>query len=410
MTQPDPPFPSDLVTEFFNMTKEAWSPECFRRWAGIAMVGAAAERRVFVKTGDVTTFLNLYTFFVAPPGTGKKIIDKVKELMDGALQPGTSEAAFHIGADSLTIASLVDALQGATASRVTRQGTTYTYHSLFLSSEEFAVFMPSYDPGVVGKLNDFYENKPSYREERRGFKKEPIEIKYPQLNWLAGIQPALMAATFPDEFWSTGIGRRAIMIYNADRKFRDPFIRLPNLEAMETDVKRKLGEISQYMGQINWEPEAEEFFKDWCKNGCQPEPTHSRLVAYNQNRIMNGIKLAGISSISRGNSFKITLQDIHRALEWMFEIEKIMPDIFRAMIGKNDWQIVEELQDFALSHAKRFKEEPMQERLLIQFLAQRLPNEKIRGVLEMALRSGVVENLPGTTIWRPGAKMARRAE
>ncbi len=373
------------------------------------MVSAACERRLWGRTGDVTTYLNLYTFLVAPPGTGKKIIDTAKGLLMETVQPGSVIPAFRVGADSLTMASLVDAVKDAGNSRMGKTGQSYTYHSLFLGSEEFAVFMPAYDPSVVGKLNDFYENKILYREERRGMK-EKIEIKYPQLNWLAGIQPALMAATFPTEFWDTGIGRRAIMVYSAEKKFRNPFTRMPDMARTEHEIKQKLGKVSMMMGQINWEEDAEKFFESWCVSGCQPEPKHSKLVAYNQNRMMNAIKLAGISSVSRGDSYVINMTDIKRALEWMFEVEDKMPDIFRAMIGKNDWQIIEELHDFMLRTAARFKDEPIQEQALVRFLAERLPNEKVPGVLQLAQRSGVIVNVEGTTIYRPGAKAMRRPE
>ena len=41
----------DVVTDFVAWTSDDWSPEIFRRWTGIAMVAAALERRVWVKTG-----------------------------------------------------------------------------------------------------------------------------------------------------------------------------------------------------------------------------------------------------------------------------------------------------------------------------------------------------------------------
>lgn len=400
----------DVITDFFRLTEDEWSPEGFRRWSAIALVAAAAERRVWVKTGKLVTFLNLYTLLVAPPGTGKGIINVARRIMGEALEPGTSSQAFHIAPDSMTKAAFVDSLAEAKQTRLTPRGETYEYHSILLATEEFATFMPSYDGEMLGVLNNLWNNGVDFRENRRHGPKPKIAIGYPVVNWLAGIQPALMAM-FPPEFWSTGLGRRTIMIYSAERKIRSPFAMGGDHSSLEQKVVTSLGELSTIQGEIGWEPDAEEFLHSWCLAGAPPEPTHGKLSGYITSRIMHMIKLSGISVLSRGAKPRmITILDVKRALEWLLTVEKVMPDIFRAMIGRNDWEIIEELHDFVISHERRFKDEPLKDGLIARFLGERLPSEKIRAVFDLAEKSGVVVRLAGTTLFRAGAKVLRRPE
>ena len=127
----------DIVTDFVTWTSDDWSPEIFRRWAGIAMVAAALERRVWVDTGARTTFPNLYTFLVGAPGQGKSIIEKVKRLIVRTTLPGTKEAAFHVAPDNMTPAALIDDLTAAKKTHYGPKGQNYDYSALFVPAEEF---------------------------------------------------------------------------------------------------------------------------------------------------------------------------------------------------------------------------------------------------------------------------------
>ncbi len=134
---PDPRddyLPDDFVSDFFAYTADVHSPELFRRWTAITMIGAALERRVWVRTGPYATFPNMFTLLVAPPGTGKKVIEKASELLGETMRPDTKIKAFHVAPQSITKAALIDTLKDAKQQTLTPMGTTFVYHALFIGA------------------------------------------------------------------------------------------------------------------------------------------------------------------------------------------------------------------------------------------------------------------------------------
>lgn len=396
----------DFISDFFQYTADESSPEIFRRWCGIALVAGALERRVFIKTGPYITFPNLYVLLVAPPGTGKFILNKVRELWSEALEPGTKTQAFKVAPDSMTKAALVDALGKAKQTRILRNGSTLIYHSLLVAAEEFSVLLPTYDMEYIGTLNAIWNNPSMPFQENRRTGNRETKIEFPQLNIIGGVQPSFLGNVFPEEVWTTGLSRRMIMVYSSEKKIRDPFLVSVDQEAMKKVLLKRLGEMSNLQGPVLWAPEAEIIMRDWVMGGEDPVPTHSKLQAYVTNRRMNIMKLAGISAVSRGESLLISEIDVVRAKRWLFDAEKVMPDIFRAMMGKSDWQVVEELHYFIMGVWGKGRHEPVDGGLISQFVGQRVPVDKVERIIQLAMRSNVIaETLPGSNRWKPLPKM-----
>jgi hypothetical protein len=99
----------------------------------------------------------------------------------------------------------------------------------------------------------------------------------------------------------------------------------------------------------------------------------------------------------------IDLLDVRRAQAWMFDAERLMPDIFRAMQGRSDQSIIEELHIY-VSNVWRVNQRPIHESLLVKFLSDRAPSEKVKHLLEIAERGGQVSRQAGTDMYLPKAK------
>ena len=67
---------NNWVEAFEDLTAFTGSPLRFRRWAGIACIAGALERRVWVHTKGSDLYPNIYTFLVGPPGVGKSAVLK----------------------------------------------------------------------------------------------------------------------------------------------------------------------------------------------------------------------------------------------------------------------------------------------------------------------------------------------
>lgn len=406
----------DFISKCFNYlssTADRRSPEIFRRWAAIALCAGALERRVWVRTGEMTTFCNLYTLLVAPPGTGKSIIETVRELWAAAVVPKSVAPAFNVAPDSMTHASLVDDLSTATRTRLLPTGKSYVSASMLVAAEEFSVLMPAYDMLYIGKLNRIYGNPPLHKETRRFGVKE-VNITNPQLNILGGVQPVFLSNVFPDEVWQTGLARRIMMIYSAERKPTDPFAIYEGLPTQRQEILDALGLLSDAYGPVGWSDGAAKIFREWVLAGEPPVPEHSKLVGYKTNRAQNVIKLAGISAVSRdieAKTFTIEAVDCKRAMEWLFEAERYMPDVFRAMLGRSDHAVLEELYIYVMSVFERNGRQAFAGKYIYQFLSERAPADKINNLVGLAIRNQMIDCTDQVNdLWIPKPKYFQATE
>lgn len=396
----------DIVGDFLAMTAGASSPALFRKWAGISLVAGACERRVWLRMGQKTTFPNLYTLLVAPPGVGKYIIEIVRDLWASTLEPGTKAPAFKVAPDSMTKASLIDALAKASnGTLLPGAPAALTYHSLLIAAEEFSVLLPQYDLEYIGTLNAIWNNKPLHEETRRTGAVRSVKIEFPQLNMLGGVQPGWLASVFPEEAWSTGLASRMLMIYASDRikigLFDDP----GDAEEVRSQILLSLGRVSQLYGQAHWTKAAADLAIDWHNKDGAPRPEHSKLAYYANRRTEQHMpKLALVSAISRSGTLLLDRLDVERAIEWLTQAESVMPDIFRAMVGKSDSAIIEELHVAVTSAWAKNHAAPVSNSFIWKFLHERVPGDKIQRIIEAAEKSNVIARVGGTDNWVPRPK------
>lgn len=385
-----------------SFTEGMLSPELFRKWAGIAAVAGALERRVWVKMGRFITFPNLYTMLVAPPGVGKYVIEEVRALWTLTVETGTKTPAFKVAPDSVTKASLMDELVKSKSTRLTPEGPPLTYHSLLLSAEEFGVLLPAYDQEFIVTLNSIYNNKPLHRETRRTGSVREVTIELPQLNILAGVQPGWLASTFPEVAWSTGLTSRMIMVYASETPLQDLFADPGDQGEQRSTLLRRMSHFASLQGLMRWTPEAAAKVAEWHLAGGPPVPSHSKLEHYRRRRTSLHVpKLAMVSAASRTGRLVIDLVDVERAIAWLLEAEVLMPDIFRAMIGKSDKEILEELHFFATAEWNRTGRKPLHDRAIIGFLSHRVPSDKIEKILAIADRANILVRVAGSDQYLP---------
>lgn len=398
----------DLITDFMHMTSTDDTPELYRKWSAISLVAGALERRVWAQTGYRAgkpryTYPNLFVFLVGAPGVGKYIIESVQELwIDAKASDGP---AFHVAPSNLTKASLVDALLKAERTTL-KASPVFQYHSLLVAAEEFGVFLPTHDTNFISVLNKIYNCPDRYSETRRHGPAQEVFIENPVLNIIAGVQPSWLATVFPEEAWGMGLTSRIMMVYGAAGAPQNPFT-----EGREQAVERlrlvhHLTELSYLYGEIKWTAEAvDKIVYWWVNEGGSPRPAHSKLEHYCNRRILHAQKLAMISSVSRTLKVsKIEAYDVERAIIWLIEAEKLMPDVFRAMVGRSDHQIIEELYNHLVTLYAMSKNSPIHGSKLVAFLIQRVPSDKIRSIMDTSEQSGLMERVGGTDTYRPKSK------
>lgn len=397
---------SDFIDSFMELTTDALSPEIFRRWSAISMLGGALERRVWIKNGSKIAFPNLYVLLVAPPGVGKYIIEDVRELWSATCQPGTKIPAFHVAPDSMTKAALVDRLAKSTTTFLGTGSVPLKYNSLLVAAEEFSILLPAYDLEYIGTLNGIFNNKSEHVEERRHGPSRELRIVNPQLNILGGAQPAWLQNLFPEEAWSTGLGRRLIMIYASETPHRSLFHESDIDPELKPQILSRLSQTASLYGQMKWTEDAMKRIDLWHLGGAQPVPNHPKLSSYNKSRSLFALKLSLISSVSRSSELIIRDVDVDRALGWLLDAERLMPDIFRAMLGKSDRDVIRELhlvmwgkwtENQRLVGRPNIKGEFMR-----QFLIERVPHEKVASIIKASEDAKIIDRIGGTEDdWKP---------
>ena len=386
------------------------SPLIFRKWAAICLVGGACERRVWTQTGPFINYLNNFVLLVAAPGIGKYIVSQVRNLWAETLEPGGTNKAFSVAPDSRSKASLMDTLAKSKKVFLPPKGSPIEYSSLLIAAEEFSVLMPGADTEYAGALNSIWNNNDYYEETRRASVVKELFIDFPQLNMLGGIQPQYLSIIAPDETWNTGLARRMIMVYSAEQTKvnlrRDYSFRVP----LRQQLLFQLGQISRLYGELNWSPEAFDKFDLWFSSeDLPPRPSHSKLEGYCNSRGQFIMKLVGISAISRGSS-EIDVEDIDRAWSWLFEAEAMMPDIFRAQLGKSEAGVTEEMclamHKFMAEHRKSVPGE-----LMAKFLVSRVPSYKVKSIIENAHAAGIIKLVDESlNLWQVEPKYSKMVE
>lgn len=380
------------------MTSTDTSPEMYKKWAAISMVAASLERRVWVETGSAVgearlAYPNMYILLVGVPGVGKYIVEGIRRLWREIKTPGGKEPALKIAPNSVTKASLIDELVKAERLKIPEKGAPLEFHSLIVAAEEFGVFLSSYDPAFVSTLNDIYNCSDAFTERRRTGSSKESNITLPVLNILAGVQPGWLATMFPEEAWSLGLTSRMIMIYGAPGEPTSQFVQVQDHRITRGKIIEALSNLSEMYGPLKWDPEAKQRIDSWQMDRGPDMPTHSKLVSYLPRRFLHAVKLSMVSSVSRTQRLGyIELVDVNRAIAWLTEAEKVMPDIFRSMLGRSDHEVIEEMYRHLVELYGMSGKKPIHQKRLYMFLSQRVPHEKVDGLLDLAQKLNMIES------------------
>lgn len=351
------------------------------------MVAGALERRVWTKIGPEILYPNLWILLVGPPGVGKgQSIFPIEKLLWATQNIGMAP-------DNVNHASLFDAMLAHKRVALVNNITPIEYHSLYVPAKEFGVFFPDYDRMYMQILNNIFDNPPQISVQRVHRGKDELVVTRPMLNILGGTTPSFLAETLPESAWSGGFTARFMMIYCHAGPEHELFQDNVEDQIQEKQLVAQLTKLSNLVGHMVWEPQAAESLKLWYRDKTKEVPTHARLEHYLNRRHMTLAKLAVICGISRTGELVIMQQDFDRALGLLLEAEAKIPDIFRAMVGRSDVMVVQELhlqmyQLYANQPAGKRKSIPAS--MLWRFLGMRMPSEKIQSIVDLALRSDII--------------------
>lgn len=372
------------IEGFMQYTEHLPSPEIYRRWSAVSAISSALERKVWVSPLGPPLYPNTYIILVGPPGVGKSVVtSQVQYLLrevDG----------LHLASSSLTKAALIDELKEAarTIVRLNENPPTYEFHYLSILANELGVLIPAYENEFMSALTDVWDGH-GYSERRRS---KDIKISMPaaQFNILAGTTPSYLSSTLPPGAWDQGFLSRTTIVFSGETNIKPLFQKeVVNGTAFDKLVK-DLSAISMMFGKMLFTETAAELISNWHMEGGPPKPDHPKLASYCTRRTSHLCKLCMIMSAAESDELLITEEHFIQALDLMVETEAYIPEVFKAMNQGGDKQAMEDCFYFASKIWMKNKK-PVPVRLLIEFLAARVPSYAVLKILEVMEKAGLLQ-------------------
>lgn len=343
---------------------------------------------------------NMFVLLVAPPGVGKT------QAIRPAIDLWRKTKSLKVSPDDVTKAALIDAVARSTQTKIYSASEMVMYHSLCIGADEFGVLIPSHDLSFMSSMNKLYDNVDLFEESRRG-REGDLKIENPQVNLLAGTQPDFLANLLPPEAWGMGFMSRIIMIYQG--KSPKPKLFGKKLRLETADLLTDLKVVCELHGECGFTPEAEEAIVHWYEKGLQPEPQHTKLKHYLPRRILNTLKLCIISSVARGNSLMVEVEDFERARDWLLEAEALMPDVFKDMGGGNDGQLIQDLHYYLWDIYSKNGQKAISLQRINTFLMGRTPAYNAENILKLCISTKIIISA-GLDMYTPGDRNNLRDE
>jgi len=379
----------DWIDAFIEDT-EPLSGLSFRTWTAISIIGAALERRAYTYTWKGILYPNLYTFLAGGPGSGKSI------MVNQARNFFLKLKGFHLGPDSPTRRSLLDKLQSSIRNVGPINGFDVSlYTAMYLASTELGVLISKYDTGTLSDLSDLYDCRDKYTAPRAST--TDVEIEKPTLNILGAVTHDFIGELFPDLAWGQGFTSRIIFVYGIKHAPANPnrFARpkMNYTKALNTD----LAKVSELGGEFIWTDDAQDAFQAWASVGMPPIPTYERLKYYLERREVHFWKLSMISAVSRTGKLTVETEDVERAKQWLIDAELTMPDVFRAIAQKSNYQLIRDLhQHFYAIYTSLVekKRQPIPEENIKDWLAKRVTSNQVQNIFDTAVDAGYLSKSP----------------
>jgi len=385
------------IDGFIEFTEGLDLPPNLRLWTGISTLAGLLERRVWTATKRGQVFPNFFVLLVTPPGIGKSLV------LRPAQRILRETKTIFVAPDNMTKASLMDELQEASRNILTPEGLL-EYHSLAIVAPEFGVFCPAHDMEFLSVLCKLYDCDDAHRESRRGMKGEQVDISNPHINLIAGTQPDYLSQFLPEVAWGQGYMARTIIVYSEVITDNDLFTTNAFPNSTKAALASDAQDILKMIGHMEWSEDAKDVIRDWQRRGQAPVPEHFKLKHYNTRRMLNVLKLSVVSSAARSNEMTIEAVDAERAITWLTTNERGMRDIFSAMRGNSDYNVLQELQMYVVAENLRHGGKDIPETFLVNFLSGRTTGMNVLRLLELAERSGLITRVvtSGGNKYRPG--------
>lgn len=321
----------DWLDGFMLLTEESEPPILFRKWAAIATVASALQRKVRVDIGISLCFYpNFYIVLVGPSATGKGT------AMKYAYDIIEQVPSIRLSAQATSLQALIRRMKETNLTDIDMETGDQIYHSsLTVFSNEFTVFLGYHNRELIAALCDWYDcqNKWVYDTIKHG--KQMIVGVW--TNILAGTTPDSIQESLPSAAIGAGLTSRIIFV---NEEKRGKLVIFPSTTQKEIDLQQHLihdlEQIALLSGSFHFTQDAMSFYSNWCHEAeLNPPFQDKKFDGYCGRRRKHLLSLAMVCSASRSDSLVLKEDDLERSAQLLEEVENRMGLVFRGM-GKSD--------------------------------------------------------------------------
>lgn len=331
-----------LLDAYMEYTSPITIPPAYHTWSLIAGVSALLERRVWINHGfEQMIYPNMYVILNGWAGSGKssaiRVVADIIKRMNKRVANGNKGICFAPNQCTPAAFMKLGFPEAEKEYNLPTFGPT-RQSPMFSAASEFAAFVKDLGDGAsfASDLMEYYDC-PEGDYTKATIKHGIDPIKSPSLVILGGTVPTFLRSYLPKEEARDGLASRTIFVTELEHRKRERRYGKQDLLLKEF-VDREFERIYRMQGEIVETPGAKDHLDCWHNSIHEPERLghigSSIIASYMSRRPLHVEKLAMIMCVCRGSDYKISAEDVKRAVTLLSAVE---PGLFRC-IGMRDIQ------------------------------------------------------------------------
>jgi hypothetical protein len=310
-------------------------PRNYAIWAGVGLLAATMNRRIYVRQGDLKHHGNMYICLVGEQG-GKKSTAKdfVRDWYVSTFPD------MPVGASVQSREDIIKYLASDESTRAFKNedDVLIEYHPYVFFINELKNFLSFNPSGMVDFLTDIYD-RPYF--DARTLKRGAEPIINPSITILACETPTWIVDKLKTNIISGGFSRRMVYVYEIETpeiavQIAKPRPKVtPEARKAEKRIKDHLAVIGGISGEFRWTPEGEKFFDEWYMHNRKTLPEDPVVRGYRRTKDGLLLKTAMLTAMAYPVPKMLLTGDLfEEALAMLDAIEVNMPKLSVAA-GRN---------------------------------------------------------------------------
>lgn len=315
----------DFLSAYLKYSAKSEPPQSYHIWTCLSVIGAALQRKVYLKWGFKTLYPNIYVVLIGPSGCRKGTAMNIgKDLLQDI-------NGIIMASESTTREALIrDMKDGITTFTDPTDGMLKFHSSITVFSEELSVFLGQQNIKFLADLTDWFDASDQWTYRTKGSGTDKLVGVC--VNILGATAPDWLRSILPQEAFGGGFTSRVIFVVEDGKKqvVADPRIPM-EVQMMRPALVHDLEIINSMAGEMSFSEEAMSIYAPWYEaQSRNPVIKDPHFAGYCERRAIHALKLSMIVSASRSSERLITGDDFKRALALLEAVEPKMP---RAFLG-----------------------------------------------------------------------------